>query len=205
MIIDNAPNKCRIIGLTGPIGSGKSYIARLFKKCGIKTIDADRVYHLLTNKSTKLTEDISAAFGDSVINPDGSLNRPALATIVFGDSEKLKRLNEITHSVVIDTILKKCNACFKRGIYTVLVEVPLMFESGFDKHCTEVICVVASEQTRLKRIMKRDSLTEEQAKNRMKNQKNNDFYIEKSDKVVYNETYIGAHAGFLRVYAELFE
>ena len=78
-----------------------------------------------------------------------------------------------------------------------------MFESGFDKKCSEIVCVVASEQARVKRIMKRNGFAEDEAKKRIKNQKNNDFYIENSTKIVYNETYKGARQDFERVYNEI--
>ena len=195
----------RIIGVTGPIGSGKSYILNLFKKEGFKTVSADRVYHILTNKPTKLTDAISAEFGKGVLNPDGSLNRPALASIVFDDKSKLDKLNKITHAEVIECILDRCYRNLAGGEWTTVVEVPMMFESGFNERCSDVISVVASEQTRVRRIMKRNDFSEEEAYKRIKNQKNNDFYIENSKYIVYNETYAGARADFKRVLAELFK
>ena len=113
-------------------------------------------------------------------------------------------MNQLTHSAIIETILKKCKSLCKKGVLTVIVEVPLMFESGFDKHCSSVISVIANERTRIERIMKRNGFTEAEAQKRIKNQKNNDFYIENSDYIVYNETYAGARACFERVFAEIF-
>ena len=194
----------RIIGVTGPIGSGKSYVTRLFKKEGFKTIDADRVYHILTNKKTPLTDELGKEFGKGVLNDDGSLNRAELSKIVFDNKEKLQRLNEITHQKVISYILQKCYTNLAGGEWTTVVEVPMMFESGFNKHCSDIICVVADEQTRIKRIMKRNGFSENEAVKRVKNQKNIEFYIENSDKIVYNSTYAGAREDFSRVLAELF-
>ena len=205
MVIIDKNSQNQIIGITGPIGSGKSYISYLFKKTGFKIIDSDKVYHSLTSKKTPLTEALGNEFGRSVLNPDGSLNRPALAKLVFNDDSKLQRLNNLTHSAVIDAILKKCQNYFEKGNQTVIVEVPLMFESGFDKYCSNVICVVASEQNRCKRIMKRNGFSEEEALKRIKKQKNNDFYIEKSNKIVYNNSYVVARKDFLRILTELFE
>lgn len=195
----------RIIGVTGPIGSGKSYLLRLFKKEGFKTISADKVYHILTNKPTKLTTAIYDEFGQEVLNPDGSLNRSKLAEIVFDDKEKLEKLNSITHKEVIDYIIKRCYRNLGGGEFTTVVEVPMMFESGFDKKCSDVISVIADEQIRVKRIMKRNGFSESEAVKRIKNQKNNEFYIENSKYIVYNNTYANARADFKRVLVELFK
>ena len=195
----------RIIGITGPIGSGKSYLLSLFKKEGFKTISADRVYHILTNKPTKLTSAICEEFGEGVLNTDGSLNRAKLAEIVFNDKLKLERLNQITHSEVIDYIITRCYRNLAGGEWTTVVEVPMMFESGFDKKCSDVISVIADEQSRVKRIMKRNGFTEFEAIKRIKNQKNNDFYIANSKYIVYNDTYARARADFRRILDDLFK
>lgn len=192
-----------IIGVTGTIGSGKSYVTRLFKEKGLPTVDADRIYHSLTNKRTELTEELEKEFGSAVINEDGSLNRPSLADIVFSDSDKLHRLNELTHKHVIEMITRRFYLNIAKGKPITVVEVPLMFESGFYKKCSEIVCVVANDKTRIKRLMKRNGFTEDEAKKRIKNQKNNDFYIENSTKIVYNETYGGARKDFERVYNEI--
>ena len=193
-----------IIGVTGPIGAGKSYVTRLFKKKGLPTVDADKVYHSLTCKKTELTLKLSEIFGSCILNPDGSLNRKALSEIVFGDPEKLSILNSLTHSHVLEKIEKIVEKNEKNGHVVTVVEVPLMFESGFDKRCKEIVCVVADEVIRVKRIMKRNGFTEEEAKKRIKNQKNNKFYIENSTKVVYNSTYKSAREDFERIYTEIF-
>ena len=96
-----------IIGVTGTIGSGKSFVTKLFRKKGLPTVDADKIYHSLTNKRTELTNALEKEFGSSIINEDGSLNRSALSKIVFSDPEKLKRLNELTHSSVIEMITRR--------------------------------------------------------------------------------------------------
>ena len=145
-----------IIGVTGTIGSGKSYVTKLFREKGLPTVDADKIYHSLTNKRTELTDALEKEFGSSIINEDGSLNRSVLSKIVFSDPEKLKRLNELTHSSVIEMITRRFYLNIAKGYPITVVEVPLMFESGFDKKCAEIVCVVANDDTRVKRIMKRN-------------------------------------------------
>ena len=177
----------KIIGITGSIGSGKSHVAALISERGIPRIDTDEVYHGFVSKRSPMTEEIEKHFGSEVINPDGSLNRAALGKIVFSDPEKLKLLNSLTHGTVKARVREMLTEYRKAGERAVLVEVPLMFESGFDKECDEVVCVVADDKVRLERICERDGISEKDAKKRMKNQKDNDFYIANSSIIVYND------------------
>ncbi len=176
----------KIIGITGSIGSGKSHVANLINERGIPRIDTDEVYHGFVSKRSPMTEEIEKHFGSEVINPDGSLNRKELGKIVFSDPEKLQLLNSLTHETVKARVREMLADYQKAGEMAVLVEVPLMFESGFNKECDEVICVVADDDVRLERICKRDGISEKDAKKRMKNQKDNDFYIANSSIIVYN-------------------
>lgn len=192
-----------VVGITGPIGSGKSYIGRLFRKKGLPVIDADKIYHSLTNKRSELTDALALEFGNGVLNEDGSLNRAELSKIVFSDAKKLERLNELTHKHVIEMITRRVYLNYAKNNRLIIVEVPLMFESGYDKQCAEVICVVADEDVRIARIMKRNGFSEEEAKKRVKNQKDNNFYIANSSKVLYNDTYKTARQNFERIYDEI--
>ncbi len=176
----------KVIGVTGAIGSGKSYVAKLISERGIPRIDTDEVYHGLVSGRSSVTEAIEKNFGSAVIAPNGSLNRVALGRIVFSDPEKLRVLNEITHEAVKSEVRKMLADYRQKGEEAVIVEVPLMFESGFDKECDEVVCVAADDDVRLGRICKRDGLSQDDAKKRMKNQKDNDFYIANSSIIVYN-------------------
>ena len=176
----------KIIGITGPIGCGKSYVADIFREFGIDGIDTDKIYHELTSEYSDTVRALEVEFGKAVVSADGSLNRKTLGEIVFNSPEKLKRLNEITHKSVTDKALAIINEKRAQGCKALVVEVPLMFESGFDKLCDEVVCVAADEQTRIERIVKRNGFSAENAKKRIKNQKDIDFYIANSSKVVYN-------------------
>ena len=98
-------------------------------------------------------------------------------------------MNEITHAAVTEEIERILALYRANGTKAVTVQVPLMFESGFDKKCDMVICVVANTDIRVERICKRDGFSREEAKNRIKNQKEIDFYIANSDEKVYNNGY----------------
>ena len=178
-----------VIGLTAPIGCGKSYVAKVFESHGIPTVDADLVYHTLVDKPTPTVDKLVAEFGSDILDGNGALDRKKLAPIVFSDKSKLQKLNEITHSAVTEEIDRILDFHRANGKKAVTVQVPLMFESGFDKKCNIVICVVADTDVRVERICKRDGFCHEDAKNRIKNQKEIEFYIANSDEKVYNNGY----------------
>ena len=153
----------KIIGVTGPIGAGKSYVMKLFEKYGLKTISTDEVYHSLINASSDLSNELIDIFGPNVAAKNGGIDRKKLADIVFSDKKSLERLNAVSHRYVEKETLKILDAYRTKSEKAVAVEVPLMFESGFDKHCDVVVCVVAGESTRIERIRHRNGLTEEEA------------------------------------------
>ena len=175
-----------VLGITGPIGSGKSYVAGKISGDKYPRIDTDKVYHSLVDVPSQTVAELAVEFGNDIISGCGGIDRKRLSQIVFSDKEKLFRLNEITHKHVIKKTLELISEFEKNGERLVIVEVPLMFESGFDKHCDFVVSVVADEPTRVERICVRSGLSESEAKKRIKNQKNIEFYIEKSSFTIYN-------------------
>ncbi len=175
-----------VLGITGPIGSGKSYIADRICKHGFSRIDTDKIYHILVDNPSPTVNEIVNEFGKNILSENGGIDRKKLSEIVFSDKKKLLKLNEITHKYVIEKTDALLFEYEKAGEKMTVVEVPLMFESGFDKRCDYVLSVVADEQTRINRICKRNGISESEAKKRIKNQKNNEFYIEKSFFVIYN-------------------
>ena len=176
----------KIIGITGPIGSGKSYVGDIFEEFGFPRIDTDKVYHGLISGYTDTVKELESEFGCSILNEDGGVDRRELGKIVFSDKAKLLKLNAITHKYVRVETERLIEQFRSEGYKAVIVEVPLMFESGFDKMCDEVLCVVADNDIRAERIVKRNGISKKDAENRIKNQKDNNFYIEKSTIVVYN-------------------
>lgn len=177
----------KIIGITGPIGCGKSYVAQLIEEQGIPSIDADLVYHQLTSVPSPLVKELSKEFGEGILTSNGALDRRKLAPIVFNAPEKLERLNAITHKAIIVELERRLNEYKNTGIKAVTLQVPLMFESGADKLCDAVLCVAASEGKRIERICQRDGISAKDAQNRIKNQKEIQFYIANSSETVYND------------------
>ena len=177
----------KIIGLCGGSGSGRGAVSDIFKELGYPTIDTDMVYREITSYMSPCLDELVLEFG-TIILRDNSLDRRALANLVFGGAEasdKIKRLNEITHKHVLNRtreLISKLNDCSP----LVLVEVPLLFESGFDKECDVIIAVVADRDTRIARIVKRDGISIDEASKRIDAQLDNSFLIANSDYTVYN-------------------
>lgn len=155
-----------IVGLTGGIGAGKTAVAKLLEKHGATIIDTDAIAREVVEPPSPILDAISGAFGAAVIGQDGALDREALARIVFADGEKLRQLNEITHPEILKRVLARIGGYPPSAI--VVVVVPLLFESGFDRNCDAVIAVTAREAVRVERVVKRDAMTEADVRARMR-------------------------------------
>lgn len=179
----------KIVGLTGPSGAGKSELCRIAGKYGIPSLNADEVYHFLLFPGSPCVSAIAERFGDGVLAKDGGLDRAALAKIVFSDENKaaLADLNAITHSFVIPKMLDELKKLEKSGADAVICDVPLLFESGFDKKCDFTVAVLADRETRVKRVIERDKISEIAAKNRIFSQKDDEFYSSRADLVILND------------------
>ena len=175
----------RLIGLCGRSGSGKSSFCKLALELGFKVIDCDLVYNELVSKRTPCLDELEVNFGKTVIEND-SLNRKKLAPIVFSDREKLELLNKITHKHISNRVFEILAEYGENAF--VILDAPTLFESGLDNQCESVIGIIAPDELCISRIIKRDGITEQQAASRLSNQLTNDFIIEHSDYIVYNET-----------------
>ncbi len=174
-----------VIGLTGPIGAGKSTVARRFAERGFYVINADRVARKIVEKGSAVLSDLTVAFGNDILESDGSLDRKRLAERAFASNEKTELLNSLTHPAIIKLINDDIASC---GLDKVLLDAPQLFESGCDKMCNAVVGVLADSDIRLRRVAERDNLPEEQIRNRMKVQFDDSFYLEHCDHIVYNNS-----------------
>ena len=178
-----------VIGLTGPSGAGKGEAAKIFTTYKMDVIDADAIYHSLLVPPSDCLCEIADTFGDGVLNPDKTLNRAALASLVFGieNFEKLSILNSITHKYVCIKIRNVMHDLESTGKEVCVIDAPLLIESGLFEDCDFVICILADKETRINRIMNRDNISADDAKRRVSSQKDDEFYISYSDAVVIND------------------
>ncbi len=180
----------KIIGLTGPSGSGKGELCSILKEFGIFSIDTDRVYHQLLVPPSDCLNELSDHFGMHILNPDGTLDRAALAKTVFspGSENELEALNRITHKYVLEKAREMIADFSKQGILAVIVDAPALYESGFDKECDFCVAILADKATRTDRIMVRDGISRDAAEKRINAQNADSFYTERARIVICNNS-----------------
>ncbi|MDD2304756.1 MAG: dephospho-CoA kinase [Prolixibacteraceae bacterium] len=171
------------IGITGGIGSGKSTVCRVFSVMGIPVFEADKVARKLMDTDEEIHEKLVRLFGAAVYLPDQTVNRKYLAGIVFKDPSLLAKLNEIVHPVVRKTFFDWCER--QKSPY-IIHEAAILFESGFYKMMDKTITVVTNEDERIQRVMKRDGITMELVKERIKNQWSDEERMKLADFVIGN-------------------
>ncbi|MBE6824959.1 MAG: dephospho-CoA kinase [Ruminococcaceae bacterium] len=183
-------NKAKVIGLTGPMGSGKTIVAGVFSDFSYKVIDADVYARKVVEKGSKTLADLASVFGEDIICDDGTLNRRLLAQRAFVSKENTDKLNAITHPAILKLVESKIKEYTDKGYTKIVYDAPLLFESGSDKLCEKVVSVIAFEDDRMKRVVRRDKLTQSEIQRRFSAQHSDRFYTEKSDFVIINDSSI---------------
>ncbi|MEX2264073.1 MAG: dephospho-CoA kinase [Bryobacteraceae bacterium] len=159
------------VGLTGGLASGKSFVGAALERLGCHLIQADRLGHEIISPGGEAYEQVVAEFGPEILAPEGGVNRRRLAAIVFGDPERLAKLNALVHPAVFrreDEIMDKIRAAEPDAI--VVVEAAILIETGSYKRFDKMILVVAAEEQQIQRAMKRDGVSREEALARLKRQ-----------------------------------
>lgn len=174
-----------IIGLTGGIASGKSTVSDYFKLKGYKVYDADLIAKEIT-KTSEVERELIFNFGEKILDKNLKIDRKKLKELVFSDRKKLEILNEIVHPKVYN---------FFKNIYlknnnkkeVVIFDIPLLFESGMEKICDRIILITANKETKIKRIIERDSISREFAEKIISSQMPDEEKIKKSDIIIQND------------------
>ncbi len=163
--------KLLVAGLTGGIASGKSTVSRMFREAGAKIIDADEIAREVVKKEKPAWREIRANFGKEILLPDGEINRDLLGKIIFHDHSQKKKLNRIVHPFVFqgmeDNIV---SAESDNPDAIVILDVPLLIETGLYRNLSEIILVYIPENFQLRRLIARDHLSEIDAKARIHSQ-----------------------------------
>ena len=190
-----------IVGLTGGFGTGKSFVAGLFRKLGSKVVDADKLAHGTLKKGSVTYKQIIAAFVRSILNKDGSINRPALGRLVFNDKKKLSTLNRIIHPVVIGQIKNKIK---ESGANILVIDAPLICETSLLKMIDMLVVVKSSRQKQIERCIKKFNLDKVGVYKRIACQMPLKMKLRKADRIIDNNgTRKGTGKQVIRIWQEL--
>ncbi len=172
------------IGITGGIGSGKTTVCRLFEIMGVPVYYSDEVSKELLRSDAEVKAFVINAFGDTIIDQHGAVDRKKLAAIVFNNKFELDKLNAILHPAVA---LHFVNWLTKQTSDYILKETAILFESGAYKNLDQVIAVVAPLELKISRSIKRDGVSKDAILARIQNQLNDEEKIKRSSFVIYND------------------
>ena len=184
----------RIVGLTGGIGSGKSTVAEMFRALGAVVVDADAIVHELQAPGAPMLDELALAFGSEIVRADGSLDREALADIVFRDESQRKRLNAIVHPAVGIEFEKRVAAAVESAVPVVVLDIPLFFEgrrsgrgSAAVMKFDATVVVWVPEAVQIERTVARDGCSAEAAERRIRAQMPLDEKRALADYVITND------------------
>lgn len=185
-------NMAIIIGLTGGIASGKSTVSNMFKQLNIPVVDADLIARQVVEPGEPAYEEIVKVFGEEILQADKTLDRKKLGAMVFADVAKRKQLNQIVHPAIRKQMLAERDAYVTQGHRCVVLDIPLLFESQLTHFVDKTIVVYVDEATQLKRLMERDQLTEQEARQRIQSQMPLAEKVKLADAVIDNNDTIEA-------------
>jgi dephospho-CoA kinase len=155
-----------IVGILGGIGSGKSTVANQFANLGCAVIEADKIAHDVIEEQG-IIDTISAVFGSNVVSSDGMIDRSKLAAKVFEDAEQLEKLQTIVHPPIMEICQRLLTQYLSTpSVPAVILDIPLLLESGQDKHCNVLIFVDSPDAQRFQRAAAKKGLSEAQVKKR---------------------------------------
>ena len=177
-----------IVCITGGTGSGKTTLLKSIEACGGLILDCDAIYHELLRSDDSMLAAISNRFPGTVEN--GTLNRKQLGSIVFADPSALQDLNRITHAAVRQEVLRRLETAPNLAA----IDAIGLFEGGLAELCNVTVAVTAPEKDRIARLMQRDGISEEYARNRIRAQHDETWFREKCDYVLVNDGKLDAFA-----------
>ena len=175
----------RVLGLTGGIGSGKSMVTQMFAQLGAAVIDADQLAREVVEPGQPALQEIAATFGPDVLLPDGRLDRPKLAQIIFANPVERGKLDAITHPRIRRRMEQLIKAR-RSGPGVLIVDIPLLYENKRTSSVEKVIVVWVDPQTQLRRIQDRDGLSAQSAHQRVAAQMPLDAKRARADHVIDN-------------------
>ncbi len=183
------------LGLTGGIGSGKSTVASILARAGAAVMDADAISRSLTQPGGRAIPAILAEFGETLISPDGAMDREAMRALVFSNPSSKRQLEAIVHPLVGQVLQEQSHAAVAAGHACLVYDVPLLVESG-DRWRRQVdwVCVVDCEvETQIQRVMARNQLGRADIERIISQQASRQQRLTCADAVIFNEGIDLAH------------
>lgn len=174
------------IGLTGGIGSGKSTVAKLLAEHGFIVVDADKIAREIMEPGSPVLDDVAAAFGDDLINEDGSLDRGELARRAFVDKQSTEKLNSITHPAIRSESERQFAAAEAAGEPAVVYDMPLLVELGMHRDMDLTVVVDVDAEERVRRLTDSRGLDEADARARIAQQIDADTRTAAADVIIDN-------------------
>ena len=175
----------KVIGVTGTSGVGKTTVCEILnKKFNAFIIDADEVARELSKKGNIYLQAIAEYFGEDILDTNGNLKRKELASIIYNDKKKREALNSITFKFVVEEIKRRIDLAKESKL--IVIDAALLFESKLNENCDIVLGIIADEIQKIKRICKRDNITEEMAKKRVVVQVQDEKLLQKADYIITN-------------------
>lgn len=177
-----------ILGITGSSGAGKSTVCEILeRKYNSQTINADKIAKQLSKKGTKYLQEIVQNFGNDILLENEELDRRKLADIIYSDSNKRAKLNNITFKYIKNEIKKQIA---KSDNNIIVIDAPLLFEANLQEICDKTVAVISKDRDlQIQRIIKRDNIDKEHAVARLNAQHSNEFYMQNcNNTLINNET-----------------
>ena len=179
-------NRLIKIGVTGGIGSGKSFLSSMLKERGIPVFDSDTEAKKLMLTDVFIISSLKSLLGEDVYT-GGKLNKPLLASYIFSSADNAAKINSIVYPRVKKAFLSWADERFSGGDRVVAIESAILFESGFSDVVDKIVTVVAPIDVRVSRVMSRDSTTRDKVMERINSQMGDDEKISKSDFIIEND------------------
>ena len=176
-----------VIGITGPTGAGKTTVLNVLKELGGVVADCDAVYHELLRANGPMRDELRARFGPEIFDADGDLRRKELGAIVFGDETALADLNAITHRHIVAELERRIAQARAEGRPAIALDAIALLESGAGDLCDVTVAVTAHEETRARRIMAREGISEEYARARIAAQKPSAWFEQRCTHTLRND------------------
>lgn len=177
-------NKIYIIGLTGGIATGKSTVSAILKEVGMNVIDADIISKEILEPYKEGWYEVVGYFGNDYVNEDFTIKRKELADRIFSNEKDLLKINQLLHPIIIKKIKDQVSQLREKHIKITFIDAPLLLETGIDEDCDEVWLLTCGMDEQISRVMKRDSLSYEQAAAIISKQMSDKDKISKATRVI---------------------